>query len=207
VNVTIDLGDTLEQGPALLRLPAMTDQEFYEFCRRNETLNVERNAEGDLILMAPSDAWTESRGGELLIDVGIWNRSLPTPGYVFGPAAGIKLPDGADRAPDVAWIARDRWEAIPQGERHPFPRIAPDFVAEVLSPSDSLAATRRKMEEYIANGVQLGWLIDRKRRKVYVYRPGQDVAELDDPALMAGDPELPGLVADMARVLERDIDE
>jgi Uma2 family endonuclease len=191
----------LEKGDGILRLPVMSEDEFFEFCTRNPDLNAERNSMGDIVLMAPSEGFTDNRGSELHIDLGIWNRALPEPGMTFGSSAGFTLPNGAVRSPDVAWLARSRWQALTADERRNFPHIAPDFVAELMSPSDRLKVAQEKMDEYLANGVRLGWLIDRKSRTVYVYRPGQPVEELSDPVSVSGDPELPGLVVNMARVL------
>ena len=207
MSMIIDLGDALTEGYALLRLPRMTDDEFWEFCQRNPTLQVERNADGDVILMSPSDTWTEIRGGDLFGDLLIWNRAQAEPGLTAGSSAGFKLPNGAERSPDAAWVSKARWDALPPEKRRRFAQISPDFVAEVMSPSDRLKDAKAKMEEYIANGVRLGWLIDRKKRTVIVYRPGQAEQEIYDPATLAGDPELPGFVADMARVFQTDTGE
>lgn len=207
-SMTIDLGpNALDDGYGLLRLPRMTEQEFWDLCQRNPQVLFERNAEGDVILMAPADSWTDSRGGEFFLDLGIWNRQIPEPGIVFGPSAGFTLPDGAIRSPDAAWISHTRWTALSVEQRRPFVHLAPDFVAEIMSPSDRLRDAQDKMEEYRENGVRLGWLIDRKDRKVYVYRPGQPMMVWNDPATVSGDPELPGFVADMARVFLRDTGE
>jgi len=152
--------------------------------------------------MAPADGFSDSRNTEFTIDLGIWNRSLATPGITFGPSAGFTLPNGAVRSPDVAWISAARWNALPAALSAPFPHIAPDFVVEIMSPSDRLVKAQEKMGEYRDNGVRLGWLIDRANRTVYVYRPGVPVETLSDPATMSGDPELPGLVVNMTRVLQ-----
>lgn len=196
----IDLGDALLDGAAELRLRRMTEDDFWEFCQRNPDVRAEREADGTVILMAPSGSDTDSSNAELTIDLGTWNRSLPTPGKVFGPSAGFTLPNGATRAPDASWIAHDRWAAVPVALRDKFAPICPDFVVEVLSPSDTVAETRRKMEEYIANGARLAWMIDRKNHRVHVFRPGEDEHTIDTPSRMTGDPELTGLSVDMSRI-------
>jgi Uma2 family endonuclease len=204
MSLTINLGNLpllLDETSADLKLPPVSDEEFYEFCQRNPLLNVERTAKGTLHFMPPVTAWADSRGGELFGDLLIWNRSLPTPGYTFGPTAGFKLPNGAIRAPDASWIPRERWDAIPEAERFPYPLLCPDFVVEVMSPSDRLNTAQEKMQEYRENGARLGWLIDRKNRSVYVYRPDTSEPEtLLHPATVSGDPELPGFIADLTRV-------
>ncbi|MBC8104814.1 MAG: Uma2 family endonuclease [Cytophagales bacterium] len=195
------------EGSGLLRLPPVTDDEFWEFCHRNPLLQVERNAEGDILLMAPADSWTASSGSDLLGDLVVWNRAQGEPGIVFGPSAGFKLPNGADRSPDISWVERSRWEAIPGAERRPFARVSPDFVVEVMSPSDRAGEARSKVEEYAANGVRLGWLVDLKHQTVTIYRAGSAPEVVDAPARLDASPDLPGFIADMTRVFRRDTGE
>jgi Uma2 family endonuclease len=191
----------VSDGEAYLHLPRMTNDEFYEFCQRNPTLNVERNAQGDVILMAPGDLYSETRNMEIVRQVGNWDAALETPGLVSGPAGGFTLRSGAQRAPDVAWIPRDKWDEVPGASDTPFPQVCPYFVVELMSPSDRLTAAKTKMAEWIANGTELGLLVDRARRRVYVYRPGQSEAEeLVEPSTVSCEPELPGLILEMARV-------
>ena len=204
MNTIIDLGNALDKGSGTLSLPRMTDDEFYRFCQQNEDLRVERNARGELVLMSPADMWTESRGLDVGADLVFWNRGLETPGITAGSSAGYTLPNGAIRSPDVSWVAADRWKSVPFAVRSPYPPISPDFVIEVMSPSDSLAEALRKMEEYAECGVPLGWLIDHKRRTVCVYRPGQEPLQLVNPQTLSAAPELPGLVADLQRVFAED---
>ncbi|MES2461293.1 MAG: Uma2 family endonuclease [Armatimonadota bacterium] len=207
MSVDIHIGDALEHGYGLLRLPRMTSDEFWDFCQDNPTLQVERNAEGDIILMAPSDGWTESRNIALAVQLYKWDESLVNPGIVFGSSAGFTMPNGAERSPDLSWVARDHWNSVAPELRRRFPHISPDFVVEVMSPSDRLKDARTKMDEYLANGVRLGWLIDRKNRTVYVYRPGEAITELVSPSTLSGSPELPGFVADLEQVFLPDAGE
>jgi Uma2 family endonuclease len=204
MSVTIHLGDSLTHGHGLLRLPRMTSEEFWNFCQDNPTLQVERNAEGDIVLMAPSDGWTESRNLVLATHLYLWNEGLAVPGIAFGSSAGFILPNGAERSPDATWISNENWNSVPEVLRQRFPQISPDFVIEVMSPSDRLKDAKIKMEEYRSNGVRLGWLIDRKKRTVYVYRPGEDIVEYHDPQNLSGDPELPGFTADLQKVFLTD---
>ena len=206
MSVTVNIGDALTHGYGLLRLPRMSSDEFWKFCQDNPTLQVERSAEGDIILMAPADGWTESRNNELQTDLSLWNRQLARPGLVFGSSGGFILPNGAERSPDQAWISREHWNSVPQKLRQKFPHISPDFVVEMMSPSDRLKDAKAKMEEYVANGVRLGWLIDRKNQTVYVYRPGETVAVFENPATLSGSPELPGFIADLEQVFLQDTD-
>jgi Uma2 family endonuclease len=123
-------------------------------------------------------------------------------GVGFDSSTGFILPNGAKRAPDLAWIQRERWEAIPKKQRKKFPPICPDFVVELRSETDKLATVKAKLEEYMENGAQLGWLIDPLEKKVYIYRPNARVKVLDNPATISGEPLLKGLTLKLAGILE-----
>jgi Uma2 family endonuclease len=200
--VTLNIGNALEMGNVSLRLPQMSPDEFAEFCQRNPDLNVELSADGAITLMASASAKTDLLNTEILLDLGIWNRSLQKRGYVFGPSAGFRLPNNAVRSPDAAWLSAEQWEEVFEGEQETFPEICPHFVLELMSPSDRLSVMLTKMEEYIENGAKLGWLIYRKRRQVYVFRPGQPMEIMDSPTTISGDPELPGFVLTMKPIFE-----
>ncbi|MBC8143278.1 MAG: Uma2 family endonuclease [Armatimonadetes bacterium] len=192
-------------GEVIIHAPHLSDAQFCEFSRRNPLLPMERTKDGDICVMPLIDTWVSSRYAELSGDLGNWNHALPTPGIGFGATAGFILSNGAVRSPDAAWISAANWNALPANLRSPtipFSHIAPDFVVEIMSPSDRLPKAQEKMDEYIGCGVRLGWLIDRTNRTVYVYRPNVPVETLDDPASVAGDPELPGLTVNMARVFQ-----
>ena len=124
------------------------------------------------------DTWTEADGT----------------GIAFDSSTMFTLPNGAKRSPDASWVRRERWDALAQEQRQGFGLLCPDFVIELRSPSDRLKDLQEKMQEYIDNGVQLGWLVDPLEKRVSVYRPGQSVTILDDPASVSGDPVLPGFV-------------
>jgi Uma2 family endonuclease len=121
-------------------------------------------------------------------------------GVVFDSSTGFTLPNGAKRSPNAAWCPRTRWEALTREQRRRFPPLCPDFVVELRSPSDPLEALQEKLEEYITNGSQLGWLLDPEERKFYIYRPGSDVVCLENPESVSGDPVLPGFVLDLATI-------
>jgi Uma2 family endonuclease len=190
----MDIETQLRDGQVQLRFPQMTLDEFITFCQHNTDLNLERNAEGDVIAMPPADAWGDSRNAEFVADLILWNRARSEPGIVFGPSAGFTLPNGAVRSPDAAWISRKRWDSLSTDAKAAFAQICPEFVVEILSPTDSLVKTQQKMKEYLANGAELGWLFDRKNRTVYIYRPEKDVVTLTEVTEIAGDPEMPGLL-------------
>jgi Uma2 family endonuclease len=177
-------------------LKNISDEEFFEMCRQNPDLRIEMSKEGDVIIMPPTGGETSKHNFSLIVKLGVWAEKDGT-GIGFESNALFILPNGAKRSPDMSWIKLERWNALPPEERKSFPHICPDFVVELRSPSDSLKATKEKMEEYLENGAQLGWLIDPQQKKVYVYQPGQEVVELDHPAAVSGEPLLKGFTLDL----------
>ncbi len=175
----------------------LTDEQFYQLCRANPDVKFERNANGTLLIMSPTGGETGNRNLEIGADFAIWNRQTKL-GVCFDSSTCFKLPNGAQRSPDIAWIKQDRWQALTPAQREQFPPIAPDFVLELLSPSDSLPTTQTKMQEYIDNGVSLGWLINRKNRTVEIYRPNQSVQLLTNPTQLSDPDILPGFTLNLS---------
>lgn len=171
----------------------LTDEQFLQLCRDNRDLRFELTAEGELIIMPPTGSMTGWRNADINYQLTAWAKSDST-GLTFDSSTGFRLPNGAKRSPDAAWITRDRWDALTEQEKEGFAPVCPDFVLELRSPDDSLSSLQDKMAEYIENGARLGWLIDPKARRVYVYRPGQPVECLEQPEAASGDAVLPGLV-------------
>jgi Uma2 family endonuclease len=174
----------------------MTDDQFFQLCQNNRELRFERNANGELIIMSPAGGETGNRNGRLNQQLFNWTDADGT-GIAFDSSTGFKLPNGADRSPDASWIKLERWDALTDEEKQNFPPICPDFVIELLSPSDSLKTTQEKMKEYIDNGVRLGILINRKSRQVEIYRPGKEVEVLESPATVSGEDVLNGFVLNL----------
>lgn len=139
----------------------LTDDQFYQLCRDNPDVKFERNANGEIIIMPPTGGETGKYNIEIAADFVIWNRQTQL-GVCFDSSTCFKLPNGADRSPDVSWIKQERWETLTPEQKEKFPSIAPDFVLEIMSPTDSLKKTQEKMQEYMDNGIKLGWLIDPK---------------------------------------------
>ena len=183
---------TIDLSPVI----KLTDDQFYELCRKNSDVKFERNVKGELIIMSPTGGETGNRNSEINANFVIWNRQTKL-GKVFDSSTGFKLPNGADRSPDVAWIKQERWDTLTPQQKEKFPPIAPDFVLELMSPSDTLQETQAKMQEYIDNQVKLGWLIDRKTRRVEIYRLGQEVEVLESPTELSGEDVLPGFVLNL----------
>ncbi len=177
----------------------MTDDQFFDFCQLNRHFRIERNQIGDLFIMSPTDSETGQRNFNLIGELGIWTKQDGT-GVGFGSSGGFTLPNGAVRSPDAAWIKRTKWEIIPAEKRKKFAPICPEFVVELRSENDNLSTLKEKMQEYIDNGTQLAWLIDRKQRKVFIYRPNCGVEELDNPQTLTGEDILPGFVLDLSEI-------
>lgn len=169
----------------------LTDEQFYQLCQNNQALRFERNAQGELTIMPPVGGESGNRESELMVDLGIWNRQTKL-GYTFSSSTIFKLPNGADRSPDVAWIQRERWEALTPEQRRKFPPIAPDFIIELRSETDHLETLRKKMQEYLEAGVKLAWLINPQQQQVEIYRLGQGVELRNLPTELSGENILPG---------------
>ncbi|MBD2743195.1 Uma2 family endonuclease [Coleofasciculus sp. FACHB-1120] len=174
----------------------LTDEQFFQLCQVNENLRFERTATGELIIMSPAGGETGNRNAGLTAQLWIWNEQNRL-GKVFDSSTGFKLPNGADRSPDAAWVKLERWDALTQQQREKFPPICPDFVVELLSPSDSLKVAQEKMKEYRENGTVLGLLINRKSEQVEIYRQGQEVEVLQSPTTLSGENVLPGFVLNL----------
>lgn len=177
----------------------VTHQQFKELAIANRDLRLERTEKGELIIMPPTGSETGNRNLGIEAQLWLWNRQTKL-GIAFNSSTGFHLPNGADRSPDASWIKLESWEALTAEEKQGFAPICPDFVVELRSPSDNMKPLREKMQEYIENGAKLGWLIDRKNRKVEVYRQGFDVEILDNPTSLSGENILPEFILDLAEV-------
>ncbi len=174
----------------------LTDETFYELCRHNPDIKFERNIKGELIIMSPTGGETGNINAELLIEFGCWNRQYKLE-KLFDSSTCFKLPNGSNRSPDIAWIKQERWNSLTPEEKEKFPPISPDFVLELLSPSDSLKDTQNKMQEYQDNGVKLGWLINRKNKQVEIYRLNQPKEILTSPNTLSGESILPNFTLNL----------
>lgn len=178
----------------------LTDEQFFELCQQNRDYRFERTANGELLIMPPTGGETSNCNIELSFQLQAWSRQNNL-GIAFDSSGGFKLPNGANRSPDASWIKRERWDALTPEQKRKFLPLCPDFVVELLSPTDSLKTTQKKMQEYIDNGAKLGWLLNRKNQQVEIYRPGQPVEILQSPTSLAGEDILPGFVLDLKGIL------
>ena len=175
----------------------LTAEQFEQVCRDNPDLRLELTSTGGLIVMPPTGSLTGKRNADLTRQVGVWAKKDGT-GITFNSHAGFTLPNGAIRSPDVSWVRREKWDALTEDEQEEFAPFCPDFVIELKSRWQTLKAQQSKMEEYLDNGTKLGWFIDPRNRRVYIYRQGEEVEVLTDAATVSGDPILPGFVLQLA---------
>lgn len=189
--------------PIVLKLPPelqMTDEQFFEFCQVNQELRIESNKFGELLIMPPTGSDSGNREARIIQQLMNWADEDST-GIAVSSSAGFTLSTGAKLAPDASWIKLERWNSLTEEQKQKFAPICPDFVVELRSPSDNLKPLQEKMEEYMKEpGLQLGWLIDRKNRKVYIYRPNQAVEILDNPETISGNPVLLGFILNLSKV-------
>lgn len=188
-------------GVRLQLLPAvpMSQDQFFDLCQQNPEMRFERTAQGELIVMPPAGGESSAQNLSLSGQLYAWYRRVGK-GKAFDSSGGFVLPNGATKNPDAAWVSDERLATVTPEQMKKFPPVCPDFLAELMSPSDSLPRMQEKMEEYVANGTKLGWLIDPNKKQVHVYSAGQAVQILDNPATVSADPELPGFVLDLAPV-------
>src|SRR5215217_1043597 len=187
--------------PELIALThqSVTPEQFEELCRDYSELRLELTSTGELIIMPPTGFQTGARNANLTSQLVVW-ATKDGSGVCTDSSGGFALPNGARRAPDAAWVKRERVDDLTKEQKEGFGPFCPDFVVEIRSPSDRLADLRNKMLEYIENGASLGWLIDPFKRQVYVYQANEDLVILDNPETVSGDPLLPGFTLDLTRL-------
>jgi Uma2 family endonuclease len=178
---------------------SLTDEQFYKLCRANKELRIERTAEGEMSIMAPTGGETSRRNAQLIAQLVVWANQDRT-GISFDSSGGFLLPNGAVRSPDAAWVRLEQWEKLSEQQKEKFISLCPDFVVELRSATDSLRELQSKMEEYVANGAQVGWLIDPQERRVHVYRAQAQAEVLDNPESVKGEPVLEGFVLQLREI-------
>jgi Uma2 family endonuclease len=178
------------------RQAKFSDAEYWAFCEANPDLRVERTAEGEIVVAPPAGGESDSRNVELVTDLNIWARRDGR-GRAFGPTLQFFLPDGSGLSPDASWVSNESLSKLTKQQRKKFLRLTPEFVVEVLSPTDGLKAAKAKMTRWIANGVRLAWLIDGDAETVYVYRKNQPAQTRRHITELAGEGPVAGFVLDL----------
>ena len=196
-QTNVELPIAVNIPPALTL--TVTREQFVQLALANRDLQLERTATGELVVMPPRGSDTGHRNLDIEGQLWLWNRQTKL-GKAFNSSSGFHLPNGANRSPDASWVRQERWNALTREKQKGFAPLCPDFVLELRSESDNMAPLQAKMREYMENGARLGWLIDRKNKKVEIYRQGQEVEVLDNPSTLLGEDVLPGFVLDLTEV-------
>lgn len=187
--ITLDLNSIIK----------LTDEQFFVLCQNHSDYRFERTASGELLIMPPTGGETSNRNVEISFQLQAWSRQNNL-GIIFDSSGGFKLPNGAARSPDAAWVKKERWDALTPEQQQQFPPLCPDFVVELLSASDSLPKIRVKMQEYMENQARLGWLIDRQNQRVEIYRQDREVEILESPTTISGEDVLPEFILDLTNI-------
>ena len=174
----------------------LTEEQFEQLAWANQDVNLELTSQGILLIMPPTGGETGNRNFELNGQLWLWNHDNCL-GKAFDSSTGFRLPNGANRSPDLSWIKQERWDALTQSQKKKFLPLCPDFVVELVSESDDLSETQAKMKEYLDNGLRLGWLISPKTKIVEVYRLNQKVEVLQSPTSLSGEDVLSGFILDL----------
>jgi Uma2 family endonuclease len=186
---------TLNLKPFLI----LDNEAFEQLCHHNPEMRLERAGTGELIAMVPVDSESGAYNLSLSAQLWFWNLEAQW-GIAFDSSAGFTLPNGAIRSPDASWIQQVRWERLTPQQKRKFAPICPDFVLELMSPSDDLTVIQGKLEEYRDNGAQLGWLIAPETQEVHIYRSGQPIEILNRPNTLSGEEILPGFVLNIETI-------
>ncbi len=178
----------------------LTHEQFRELCRSNRDVQLELTAQGELIVMPPTGWESGKRNASLTTRLSVWSEADGT-GVAFDSSTGFRLPNGAVRSPDAAWVRQDRLDVL-NADPDSFLPLAPDFVIELRSASDTAKSLRDKMREYQENGVRLGWFLNAKDKEVEIYRIGQEVEVLKSPLNLSEEDVLPGFVLELKGILD-----
>lgn len=177
----------------------MTDDEYYDFCMANPDLHLERTAEGEIVIVPPAGGESDFQSTEVIIQLGGWAKTDGR-GRTFGMSSMFILPTGAAFSPDAAWVSHERLAKMPKEQRRRFMPVCPQFVVEVMSPSDRIPKAKAKMEEWLRGGVELAWLIDGDASTVYIYRAGRDVEKCTGITTLAGEGSIAGFTLDLTEI-------
>jgi len=189
----IQVADT----PFVIDFPPMSHEEFVDFCSRNQDYRIERDKDGNVIIMSPIFSISGIYEGIVFREVANWNEKHGG-GWTFSASTGFTLPNGAVRSADTTWLSNEKWESLTKEEKRTFAPVCPEFIAEVRSTTDRLKKLQAKMQEWTENGTQLAWLIDPETEKAWIYRADGSVSVVKDfDQQLSGEDVLPGFAFDL----------
>ena len=177
----------------------ISDSDLEGLSANNPELKFETNADGKLIVMSPTGTLTGEKNADLIYQFQAWNRQCRL-GKVFDSSTGFKLSNDSVRSPDVSWMTISKWNSLTDKQKRGFAPIDPDFVLELMSPTDDLMTVQQKMEEYMTCDIKLGWLINPEQKQVEIYRIGQDKEILNNPSSLSGEDVMPNLIVDLSDI-------
>ncbi len=177
----------------------ISDSDLEDLCAKNPELKFETNADGNLIVVSPTGTLTGQKNGDLFFQIELWNRQYKL-GKVFDSSTGFKLSNNSVRSPDVSWMSLSKWHSLTDKQKRGFAPIDPEFVLELMSPTDELMTVQQKMAEYMTCDIKLGWLINPDQKQVEIYRIGQDREVLNNPSSLSGEDVMPNLIVDLADI-------
>jgi Uma2 family endonuclease len=180
----------------VIQLRDMSEEEFYEFCSLNDDYRIERTAQGDILIMPPAGTDTGDYNAELTTQLRLWAKRDGR-GRTYDSNAGFTLPNGAIRSPDACWVSNARLAGLTREQKRRFAPVCPEFVVELTSPTDRLSKVQEKMQEWLENGAQLGWILHVDAEEVHIYRPGREVEVRRRPERVAGESPVQGFVLDL----------
>lgn len=192
----------VSEEPTTLRKESaalLDNDRFFDFCMRNPDMRIERSAEGEIIVMPPASGESGDQNGEITAQLRIWAKKDGR-GRAFDSSTGYTLPNAAIRSPDASWVRNHRLEKLSKKQKRGFLPLCPDFVIELRSPSDRLKALKIKMDEWMENGAELGWLIDTDRRTVMIYRQGCQPERLVNPDAVDGEGPIEGFRLELPEI-------
>ncbi|ELR98536.1 Uma2 family endonuclease [Gloeocapsa sp. PCC 73106] len=185
----------------LKSLIVLNPEDFKQLCVANPDVKLELNSQGELIVMSPTGGESGIRNNKLTMRLGIWTEQEGT-GVSFDSSTMFQLPNSAFRSPDASWIKRSKWDSLSEADKQGFPPLCPDFLVELRSQSDTLKSLQDKMQEYMDNGAQLGWLLDPFQKQVEIYRIGKSKDVLINPKELSGEDILPKFVLSLHGILD-----
>ena len=181
----------------------VTPEQFEQLAYAEQLGRMELTKDGELIVMSPTGGTAGRKNSRLTQQIRNW-ADRDGMGEVFDSSTVFVLPNGARRSPDVSWINLNRWNQLTDAQQDGFPPLAPDFVVELVSPSDvknqRYEDLQAKMQEYLDNGVRLGWLIEPSAKTVEIYRQAKQVEVLNNPQTLSGENILPGFILDLSEI-------